>query len=145
MMWPRVRTLCVILIVACFAKPILAEELPIYTASMKGGTIPRGNMVLAFEVDVVAGAFDGINNLPVGWSVVVDNDASWQTHIKANSTVGAAGLESEELRKIIFHLRKNEFGDLKFDVSGSVSITKDYEKEEKVRLEMKDFLVKGRR
>jgi len=97
--------------------------------------------VVSFEVDVTAGAFESASNLPVGWYIAIDNDASWQTKITANTTVGAAALKPEEFEKLRFSIDKNESGGLKFRLSGIVSVTKDFQKSRPIPLKMGDFAV----
>jgi len=116
-----------------------AGKTDIYTVSIPNLRVSAGESVVSFEVDVTAGAIQSVSNIPLGWYFVVDNDASWLTKIKANSTVGAASLKPEDLRKVQFVVKKNEFGDLKFELSGVVSVTKDYKKERQLRLKMGDF------
>ncbi|MGA2904970.1 MAG: hypothetical protein ABSD98_14135 [Candidatus Korobacteraceae bacterium] len=58
--------------------------------------------VVSFEIHVTAGAFRGISNLPVGWGLVIDNDAPWRTKVTANTGVGAASLTPEEFKKVQF-------------------------------------------
>ena len=116
-----------------------SETTEAYIVSIPNLRASSGELVVAFEVDVTAGAIQSVSNLPVGWYFVLDNDASWHTKIKANSTVGAASLTPENLKKIQFVVKKNEFGDLKFELSGAVAVTKDYEKETQLPLKMSDF------
>jgi len=122
-----------------------AEKVERYTVSIPHLRFFSGESVVSFEIDVSAGAIQSVANIPVGWYFVVDNDASWQTKITANSTVGAASLTAEEFKKLQFVIKKNEFGDLKFELSGAVSVTKDYEKEKQLALKMSDFAVAPRR
>jgi hypothetical protein len=116
-----------------------AEKPAEYTVSISNVRVSAGESVVSFEIDVTAGAFESVSDVPVGWYLTVDNDASWQTKIKANTTVGAAALKPEDLRKLRFKVKKNEFGDLKFDLAGTVSVTKDYQKERPLHLKMSDF------
>jgi hypothetical protein len=37
-----------------------------------------GERVVSFEIDLTAGTVQAVSNLPIGWYVVVDNDASWK-------------------------------------------------------------------
>jgi hypothetical protein len=100
-----------------------------------------GAAIVAFEVDIAAGAVQSISNIPIGWYITIDNNASWQTRIKANSQLGSASLTPQALSKCEIVVRKNEFGDLKFQVTGTVSSTKDYREERQVHLSMGDFSV----
>ena len=128
-------SLLVTLLVVAAAAGQTAE----YTVSIPSPQISTGELVVSFEIDVTAGAFQSVSNMPVGWYLVVDNDASWRTKIEANTTVGAASLKPEDPRKLRFVVRKNEFRDLKFELAGAVSVTKDYQKERRLQLKMSDF------
>ena len=102
-----------------------AETTGEYAVSIRNLPLSAGELIVSFQIDVTAGAIQSISNIPVGWHLVLNNDASWQTRIIANSTVGAASLQPDDLRKVQFVVKKNEFGDLKFELSGVVSVTKD--------------------
>jgi hypothetical protein len=97
-----------------------------------------GERVVSFEIDVTAGTVQAVSNLPMGWYVVVDNDASWQTKVTANTTVGAAALSPEQFQKIQLVVKKDETYS-KFAVSGTISVTKDFEKKRHIQLKVEEF------
>ena len=101
--------------------------------------------VVSFEFKVAAGAIRSVSNVPVGWKIVIDNDPSWQTTVRASVVVGSAALQPEDLRSVRLTVEKNEFGDLKFAVSGVVSLTGNFESERGVQLAMQDFAIKSTR
>lgn len=113
-----------------------------YSISIPDLKIPDGESVISIEINVTAGAFATFENIPVGWYVVIDNDASWQVSIKANTTVGAASLAPDEFKQLRFVIikEKNPRG-LEFGLSGVVGVTKDYEKETALPLKMDNFLL----
>ena len=88
-----------------------------------------------------AGAFESLLHLPVGWTIAIDNHASWRTHMKADALVAAAALDFDELRQLHIRATKNEFYGLKFSVSGDLLVTSDFEKVKKVRLTSTKFRV----
>jgi hypothetical protein len=135
----RVVTLLSAVMLTLLVDAGAAEKTDQYTASIRNLPVSGGEVVVSFEIDVIAGAIQSISNIPVGWHFVVDNDASWQTKLIAKATVGAASLQPEHLRNVQFVVKKNEFGDLKFELSGVVYVTKDYEKERRCHLKMGDF------
>lgn len=112
-----------------------------YTVSARALTVAAGERITNFEIHVTAGAFRGISNIPLGWGLAIDNDASWQTNVTANSGVGAASLTPEEFKKLHFVVEKNEFGDLKFNLSGAAYVTRDFEKTRRMPLKMSDFIL----
>ena len=117
-----------------------AEKTGLCAVSISNVTVSSGEVIGAFEIDVTAGVIETVQNLPVGWYLTVDNDASWRTKITANTTVGAASLTPEQLKKIRLVIRKDETY-LTFKLSGMVSVTKDYQKERKLELTTSDFAV----
>jgi hypothetical protein len=116
-----------------------AEELVTFAVTIPESQLSHKERVVALEINVTAGAFQAVQTLPVGWYFALDNDASWMTELKANATVGSASLSADDFRKLTFVIRKNEFGDLKFDLSGTISVTTDFEMEHKRPLTMRDF------
>jgi hypothetical protein len=113
------------------------------TFSVGNLSLQKNERIVGLEVDVAAGAFDSITKLPVGWTVTIDNDASWQTKVQASVQVGAASLSPESLQKVLLIVRENEFGDLKFNISGIVIVTTDFKTERRIPLRQSDFLVRN--
>jgi hypothetical protein len=141
------RALNIALIFACFAGTSLAaDRQKMYSVSvqqLKGAA--KEERVVSFEFKVAAGAIRSVSNVPVGWKIVIDNDPSWQTTVRASVVVGSAALQPEDLRSVRLTVEKNEFGDLKFAVSGVVSLTGNFESERGVQLAMQDFAIKSTR
>jgi hypothetical protein len=100
-----------------------------------------GEVIVAFEIRGTAAAIRSVSNIPVGWHFIEDNDASWQTKLTANSLVGAASLRPEDLKRVEVVVNKNEFGGLRFRLSGSVVLTKDYIKQRKIVISQEDFVL----
>ena len=118
-----------------------AQRTAEYGVSIPNLPVAPGESIVSFEINVTAGAIQSVMNVPVGWYLVVDNDASWRTKIKANTTVGAAALKPEDFKQLRFVVKKNEFGDLKFKLTGTVSVTKDFQQERPIQLITSDFAV----
>lgn len=53
--------------------------------------------------------------------------------------VGAAALSPEELKKLRFLIEKNEFGDLRFQIEGTVVVTTDFAKTRNIQLDSSNF------
>jgi hypothetical protein len=123
------------------ATPPQAQQDQTYTVSVQALQARADEVVVSFEIDVLAGAFDSVSKLPVGWYVDLDNDPSWNTKLKASIRVGAAALKPDELKKLRFRLRKNEFRGARFTVSGTVALTTDFATNRQVPLQMSDFSV----
>lgn len=116
-----------------------AQKSDRYTVSVANAKASNDESIVAFEIHVTAGAIKSVSDLPVGWYFTIDNDASWQTTVKANSMVGAASLRPDELKNLKFVIQKNEFGDLKFNLSGAVFVTRDFSKSRERPVSMSDF------
>jgi hypothetical protein len=136
------RTLSVVfccLLLSCCLSARDSAKASTYQVSIRGVELSSGEVITNVEVKVRAGAFRAISNMPVGWYLGVQNDASWQTSVTANSLVGAASLSNEELKRLTFLIEKNEFIDLKFNISGAVYVTKDYANTRRIELKMSAF------
>jgi hypothetical protein len=103
--------------------------------------VATGERIVSFEIHVIAGAFRGFSNLPLGWRLEIDNDSSWQTGFKGTIDVGAASLTPQEFEKLRFLIEKAKFEIPKFHLSGTVSVTKDFETTTKIPLQMSDFVL----
>jgi hypothetical protein len=99
-----------------------------------------GERVVGFHLILSAGAVRRLDHIPVGWSISIDNDASWKTSITATVEVGAAALDPSFFQHFLT-VQKNEFGDVKFALGGEVSLTKDFATERKITLTKESFEV----
>ena len=104
------------------------------TFSLTHLALQPGERIVGFRVDIRAGAFESVAPMPVGWSIDIDNDASWQTSVEGGIEVGSAALGLPQLAKLRFLIKKNEFGGMKFSVAGTVTVTKDFEHEREIKL-----------
>ena len=111
-----------------------------YSVSVPRLTTTTGERVVSFDIRITAGEVQALSNVPIGWYVVVDNDPSWRTKVSGNTTVGAASLSADEFQKIRLVVNSDETY-LKFAVTGTVSVTKDFAKERPITLKTADFLV----
>lgn len=138
---PIPRLLCLLTVLLLLvANASAAGKVETCAVSISNLSTSSGEVITGIEIDVTAGMIQAVLNLPEGWYLVVDNDASWRTKITGNTTVGAASLSPAKLKKLRLVIRKDATY-LPFKLSGAVSITKDYEKERKVELKMSNFAV----
>jgi hypothetical protein len=101
-----------------------------------------GERIVGFEIELTSGMVQSVSNLPIGWYVQVNNDASWNTTIKGNVSVGAAALEPDELRQVRITVQKDTTkNENPFAVSGTVAVTTDFEKTRNILLVAADFEV----
>jgi hypothetical protein len=119
-----------------------ADELKTYSVSVHSPAIASDDKVVAFDIAVESGAIDSISSIPVGWYVVIDNDASWHASGRANVTVGAAAMRGGDLQRVVVKLIKNEFDGQKFKLSGRLGLTKDFTSQTAVVLSETDFALK---
>lgn len=115
----------------------------VYDVSIPNLKISPDQSVTSFQINVNAGSIVGTSNIPVGWNVLIEDDVSWRSRVKANATAGAASLSAEELKRLIFVVRRNEGAAFKFDVSGSSIVSKNFEDPKKMPLAMADFSLVG--
>jgi hypothetical protein len=130
-------SLCLVLVLLTI--DAVADSSQRSTLSLQSINISSSERIVSFEIRISAGAFRTISNLPLGWTVDIDNDASWHTTARGSLMVGAAALSPEEFKKLQFLIEKNEFEDLKFHVEGTISVTKDFQKTRKIQLNSSDF------
>jgi hypothetical protein len=119
--------------------PVLAQAVDQKHFSLRDVHLQPDERVVGIELSVKAGSFVSIDRLPIGWLVTIDNDPSWHTTVKGNARVGAAALEMQPLQKLDFCVRKYEFGDLHFSISGDLIVTKDFEHERRIPLRSENF------
>ena len=62
--------------------------------------MPRGR-VISIKLSARHGAIEFLRPIPVGWTIVIDNDPSWNTTLTGQAVVGAAALESSALSGFI--------------------------------------------
>jgi hypothetical protein len=127
--------------VSC-APSVRADQTQLLEVSIVNLDTSPGERVTDFQFKQTAAGVYQIERIPIGWHIVVDNDASWNTTIKGNIQVGAAAFNPEELQNFMI-VEKNEFGDLHFRLTGVVTVTKDFVKYRRMVLEDKNFLVKN--
>ncbi|MDE1145360.1 MAG: hypothetical protein PW843_01920 [Azospirillaceae bacterium] len=71
------------------------------TVSVGPLDVKPGERVIAFHIHIANGGIRSLPRLPMGWSITVDNDASWQTQIEGSIQVGAAALGPEDMKNFL--------------------------------------------
>lgn len=56
--------------------------------------LAENDRIVAFTASIAAGGVLSLPSVPIGWSITIDNDPSWQTSIKGTTIVGAAALDT---------------------------------------------------
>jgi len=96
--------------------------------------------IVGFEIEITAGMVRSVSNLPMGWHLIVDNDASWRTKITGTTEVGAAALSPSDLKKLRLLVTKDGT-ESAFAVTGTASVTKDFQNSRSIALRGSDFAV----
>jgi hypothetical protein len=101
--------------------------------------------ITGFEIRVRSGRIAQLSNVPIGWSISVDNDPSWNTSVGGSIAVGAAALDPDFLRRfIVVEKEKDAPSDMPFALEGEIFVTSDFSTERTIRLSSKDFLTEVR-
>ena len=80
-------------------------------------------------------------DIPIGWSISVDNDPSWNTNTSGTLIAGAAALDASFFREFVV-IEKDESLGLPFSVEGEVVVTQDFSKERRIEVGLQDILLK---
>jgi hypothetical protein len=102
-------------------------------------SIEESERVEGIELIIKAGSFIGFDPLPLGWYLIIDNDPSQQTSIKGDARVGTAALEIDSLLRLRIRIRKIEFADRTFSISGTLIATRNFESERRIVLGRENF------
>ena len=116
------------------SKPPVAENVSLSFSRLP---ISSGERVVGFEFHVNAGRIAVVPSIPAGWDVHIENDPSWNAVIRASSLVGAAAVDVRFFKKFLV-IEKNESLGLPFNVSGDIVVTRDFVRERRIRISMKD-------
>lgn len=138
--WEYLRSVVVVLAILVLASLIGAQLLPGQAVSVSIPNLQNTarERVVGFELHIMSGRIAAVPNVPIGWHISIDNDASWNTVIKASATVGAAALTRDFFRKFVVIERNTSLG-APFSVHGEVAVTKNFATERRIRIGMADL------
>jgi hypothetical protein len=106
--------------------------------------LANNERIIGLEIHVRSGRIARLPNIPMGWNISVDNDASWNTIVKGSIVVGAAAMYADFLRDfIVVVVDRDSSSDAPFNMHGEVIVTSDFIKERRIKLSMKDFATKS--
>ena len=128
----------ILLFLICCTLPLSAQTED-HQFSLSGIRLQEGERIVGIDVSLQAGSFVTIYGIPPGWLVTVDNDASWQTSLKGDAKIGSAALDATSMQRMSILVHRFEFGDLKFSLSGTLLVTKNFEAVRKVPLGPRNF------
>ena len=105
--------------------------------------IANNERITGFEIHIRSGRIACLPNLPIGWSISVNNDPSWNTDIEGSIAVGAAAVGPDFFRGFMVVEEETDVPrTLPLDIYGDVFVTSDFENERRIKLSMKDFVTK---
>ncbi len=109
-------------------------------------SVPRlapGERVVGFDFQVTSGRIAQLPNLPIGWSLSVDNDPSWNTKIDASVIVGAAALDPSFFQNFLVVEREESLG-IAFDMKGEIIVSKDFSTTRRVTVGKNELILNER-
>jgi hypothetical protein len=106
--------------------------------SILKNVLKKNERLLSFKIAISAGRIVSLRDIPIGWDVHIDNNASWNTNISANATVVAAALESDFLKDFLV-IEKAEPPLVPFAINAQIGMfTQGTEEQRSVQLKTKD-------
>jgi len=120
----------------------LAAHAQAVSVSIPSLKIAANERIVGLRIHIRSGMIAQLPKVPLGWSLSIDNDPSWNTTIGGNLIVGSAALDSSFFRNFLV-VQKDKTPDIPFALSGEVSVTKDWEHFRTIKLEAKDFAFKN--
>jgi hypothetical protein len=87
------------------------------SVSLPALRIGAGERVVGFDFDVTSGRIAQITDIPIGWNISADNDASWNTKIHAFVLVAAAALNGSYFKDFAVIERESE-AETPFEIRG---------------------------
>jgi hypothetical protein len=104
--------------------------------------ISTDERIVGFEIHVKSGRIAQLPNVPIGWSLTVDNDASWSTTLAGNVIVGAASLDPNFFQGFLVIEKEQTLG-LPFKIDADIMVTKDFSNYRHITLGMKRISLKA--
>ena len=108
------------------------------TASLPALRIGAGERVVGFDFEVTSGRIAQITDIPIGWNISVDNDASWNTKIHASVLVAAAALDGSYFKDFAV-IEKEGNAETPLEIIGRIAVSTDFSKVREIQVGMKDF------
>lgn len=100
--------------------------------------LQNNERIVGFELHVRSGRIAKMPNVPIGWSISIDNDPSWDTSLKGSIIVGAAALDADFLQHFVI-VETEMDSDRSFELRGTVFASTDFVKVRKIALSANDF------
>lgn len=110
--------------------------------------LARDDRVIGFVASIVSGRVFSLPNVPIGWSIAIDNDPSWRTSVKGTIIVGAASLDTKQDPAFFEHflvIEKEPGSDVPLDIKVELATTTDFAQQKKIFLKRSDLKVEPNR
>jgi hypothetical protein len=115
----------------------------VYSITIPNAKVEADWTIVGLDFNINAGSVQAVQNIPLGWTFTVVDGATWKTKIRGVCTTQSASLSPDELKKIVFQVRRNEGENFKFDLSGTFTTTRAFDNGKLIPLTMKDFSLTG--
>jgi hypothetical protein len=104
----------------------------------------KAERIIGLELHVHSGRIAQLPNIPIGWTMSVENDPSWNTVLKGSIRVGGAAADPEFLAGfVVIQVEPDAPSDSPFGLQGEIIVTSDFKSERKIKLSIKNFVMKG--
>jgi hypothetical protein len=126
------------LAVTILLMPVVLRAQRTFVVSAPKLSLQPGERVVGFEFHLRAARVAGLEDAPIGWSVLIDNDPSWNTSLRATVDVGSAALDGSFFHRFL-RIQKADPPLVPFEITGSIHVTRDFSETREIKLEPKDF------
>ncbi len=99
-----------------------------------------GDRAIGFDLKVSHGSIRSLPNVPMGWFLLIGNDASGMTDISGNVRVGAAAVDASYFRRFVW-LRRQDSETPISRVTLDIVVTKDFETERHISVPASGLLL----
>jgi hypothetical protein len=137
------RILSLVVSVSFLLLPTTALSGQILSLSIKNIQLDANERIVGFELKVISGGIRSIGHTPMGWSIQIDNDASWNTVMKGNVEVGSAALDAAFFKDFVM-IEKAPQTEPPFNIEMILITTTDFKKEKRYSLKENDLLLRYR-
>jgi hypothetical protein len=133
----RAALISIALLALCKSQMAYCQSMSVSIPSLHPASKER---VVGFEFHIKLGRIAQLPNTPIGWSLNIDNDPSWDATIKGSLIVGAAALDSKFFEHFLV-VEKDESLGIPFDLTGEVIVSKDFISERRIKVGLKDCVI----
>jgi len=113
------------------------------SVSIPSLNLANNERIVGFEIHTQSGRIAQLPAAPIGWEISINNDPLWNTTTKGSIVVGAAALATDFFQNfLVVEPEKKASADMLFDLRGDVVVTSDFVSERRIKLSMKDFVLK---